>query len=364
MAMISNNSQWGRAHSIYQQLESLLSILSDLHKQILAGDLDSLHQPDYLFRLMIAHAPNLCSSRKNCSHECYDKTLSECGFEISEEKYKNCEKIRTILVKNKIWKLFPELIEKYKDDETYGQGCVGWEQQAITHLYDSLANLTVAILFFFYEKIRKNITLNPYLDFCQKLRKHQGHIINLNYDLLFEDARKQCNISSFKIYKPHGSFDLGYYTKKPYSHWNVQAIQQDVYRFVDEKNIFEFHNRHYSAFLEPLCIAYSDIHTHQAISQTKQALFVKEYTIPMLQQLKTKVASFDKVVSVGYSFSSDSGKHLIDQHIIELFKGKALYIVGKGSTLDIAKRVKECISDIHVYATFFDGFSDYVKRMK
>lgn len=287
--------------------------------------------------------------------------MSELGFDISEEKYENCEKIREILKRNKIWKLFPEFIEKYKDTETYGQGGMNWKKQSITYIYDSLANLTVSILFFFYEKIQKNITLNPYLDFCQKLRKYQGNIINLNYDLLFGDAIKQCNACSFKMYKPHGSFNLVYYTKKPYSHWNVQEIQPDVYRFVDEKNIFEFYNR----CLEPLCIAYSDINTHQSISQTKQARFVKEYTIPMLQQLKREIPSFNKVVAIGYSFSTDDvGKHLIDQHIIELFQEKELYIVGKRDTSKTARVVQRIMPHIQVYPTDFNGFSDYVKQIK
>lgn len=60
-----NNYQWGRAHRIYQQLESFLTILSDLHKKVLSGNLESFHYPEYLSYLITAHSPNLCSFRKN-----------------------------------------------------------------------------------------------------------------------------------------------------------------------------------------------------------------------------------------------------------------------------------------------------------
>ena len=136
--------------------------------------------PEYLYRLITAHEPNLCSCREECPYACHDKTLSEIGFEISKEKYESCKKIREILDQNKIWKLFPELTEKYQDNETYGQGCVDWKKKSITDIYDSLANLTVSILFFFYEQAKQNIKVDHYLDFCQKLKRYQGNIINLN----------------------------------------------------------------------------------------------------------------------------------------------------------------------------------------
>lgn len=359
-----NNYQRGRAHRIYQQLESFLTILSDLHKKVVSGDLESFHYPEYLSYLIMAHSPNLCSFRKKCLCSCHDKTLSELGFDISEEKYKNCEKIRKILKRNKIWKLFPELTEKYQDNETYGQGCVDWKKKSITDIYDSLANLTVSILFFFYEKAKKNIKVDPYLDFCQKLKRYQGNIINLNYDLLFEYAKKQCNIASFKIYKPHGSFDLVYYTRKPRDYWHCARIRQNVYQLLEEKNINEFYQGRYLV-KNPLCVAYSNINTHQSISQTKQARFVKEYTIPMLQQLKREMSSFNKIVSIGYSFSVDTtGHQFIDHHIIELFRGKDLYIVGKGNTSPIARIVRKIMPNIQAHPTDFDGFSDYVKQIK
>lgn len=360
----SNNYQWGRAYRIYQQLESFLTILSDLHKKVVSGDLESFHYSEYLSYLIMAHSPNLCSFRKKCLCSCHDKTLSELGFDISEEKYKNCEKIRKILKRNKIWKLFPELTEKYQDNETYGQGCVDWKKKSITDIYDSLANLTVSILFFFYEKAKKNIKVDPYLDFCQKLKRYQGNIINLNYDLLFEYAKKQCNIASFKIYKPHGSFDLVYYTRKPRDYWHCARIRQNVYQLLEEKNINEFYQGRYLV-KNPLCVAYSNINTHQSISQTKQARFVKEYTIPMLQQLKREMSSFNKIVSIGYSFSVDTtGNQFIDHHIIELFRGKDLYIVGKGNTSPIARIVRKIMPNIQAHPTDFDGFSDYVKQIK
>lgn len=360
----TNSLLQGKAFGIYQSLESLLSSLSDLHKKVLVGNLEFLHVPEYLYRLITAHEPNLCSCREECPYACHDKTLSEIGFEISKEKYESCKKIREILDQNKIWKLFPELTEKYQDNETYGQGCVDWKKKSITDIYDSLANLTVSILFFFYEQAKKNIKVDPYLDFCQKLKRYQGNIINLNYDLLFEDAKKQCNVASFKIYKPHGSFDLVYYTREPRDYWNCARIRQNVYQLLEEKNINEFYQGRYLV-KNPLCVAYSNINTHQSISQTKQARFVKEYTIPMLQQLKREMSSFNKVVSIGYSFSVDTtGNQFIDHHIIELFRGKDLYIVGKGNTSPIARIVRKIMPNIQAHPTDFDGFSDYVKQIK
>ena len=87
----TNSRLQGKASGIYQSLESLLSRLSDLHKKVLEGNLDFLHMPEYLYRLITAHEPNLCSCREECPYACHDKTLSEIGFEISKEKYENSE---------------------------------------------------------------------------------------------------------------------------------------------------------------------------------------------------------------------------------------------------------------------------------
>lgn len=360
----TNSLLQGKASGIYQSLESLLSSLSDLHKKVLVGNLEFLHVPEYLYRLITAHEPNLCSFREECPYACHDKTLSEIGFEISKEKSENCKKIREILAQNKIWKLFPELVTKYNDNETYGLGTRYNKQQTITDVYDSWAEWTVSVLFFWYQTLKENIKNNPYLYFCQKLKKYHGVIINLNYDLLLDAAIKKYKGYSFKIYKPHGSFDLMYYTQEPRDYWNCKRIQQNVYQLLEEKNINEFYQGRYLV-KNPLCVAYSNINTHQSISQTKQARFVKEYTIPMLQQLKREMSSFNKVVSIGYSFSTDNtGKHLVDQHIIDLFQGKALYIVGKGNTSQIARGVEKILPYIQVYPTNFKGFSDYVKQIK
>ena len=181
---------------------------------------------------------------------------------------------------------------------------------------------------------------------------------------LLDAAIKKYNGYSFKIYKPHGSFDLVYYTESPRNYWNCERIRQNVYQLLEGKNINEFYQGRYDV-KSPLCVAYSNINTHQSIPQTKQARFVKEYTIPMLQKLKREMSSFNKVVSIGYSFSTDNtGGHLIDQHIVELFHGKALYIVGKGDTSQIARVVEKIFPHIQVYPTNFKGFSDYLKQIK
>lgn len=88
----TNSLLQGKAFGIYQSLESLLSSLSDLHKKVLVGNLEFLHVPEYLYRLITAHEPNLCSCREECPYACHDKTLSEIGFEISKEKYESCKK--------------------------------------------------------------------------------------------------------------------------------------------------------------------------------------------------------------------------------------------------------------------------------
>ena len=155
----TNSRLQGKASGIYQSLESLLSRLSDLHKKVLEGNLDFLHMPEYLYRLITAHEPNLCSFREECPYECQDKNLSEIGFDISDKKYENCQKIREILAQNKIWKLFPELVTKYNNNEIYGFGSHYNKQQIIKDTYDGWAEWTVSVLFFWYQTIKKNIKI-------------------------------------------------------------------------------------------------------------------------------------------------------------------------------------------------------------
>jgi hypothetical protein len=360
-------------HNLYTKLFYFLSHLSDLHEMMMVGNIDALHFPYYSNILKLACDRGLCSNRRNRLHyysdalsclNCADSKIGgieEMTFEESDNRHIFCKAMKDILKDLKVWELFSELSTKYRDKKTYGQGSLQWKRNNIRSAYDGLAKLLVDILFFYYE--HKN-TCNSFFEFINNLQGFQGIIVDLNYDLLLEEASPSNKL--FKVLKPHGSFDLLYYSGKPYSHWKaVPTSWQNVHKLTTQKNIFEFMTGHYLADAIPLNVAYADITTHLRISTTNQSKFIKEYTKPIIKELKKDINKYDKIVTIGYSFSETwNKKGLIDKHIIEPLLSKKIYVVGKGNTKDIVDRVKKYHQKAQILPTDFDGFGNYARQIK
>lgn len=362
-------------HNLYHKLENFLSILSDLDNKTKWGSIESLHIPYYSDKLNSAFQSNLCSNRTNCLKyysekdsviclNCADSKitgLEEITFKISYDKHICCKEVNDFLRNLKIWELFYELSRKYKDNNKYGQGSIEFKKFNVYHAYDDLVKIIAEMLFFCYENRKDS---KSYFEFIRNLSSFNGTIVSLNYDLLIEQETSQNR--SFKLIKPHGSFDLLYYEGSPYLHWNVVPTSYtNIYRFKDEKNMSDFICRGFLPTTFSLNIAYADINTHKSIQGTNQAKFVREYTIHEVERLKNIIPNCDKVVTIGYSFSENYNKNgLIDNHIIEPLLSKKIYVVGKGNTKDIVDRVKKYYKKPQILHTDFNGFGDYARQIK
>lgn len=350
-------------HNLYVKLFSFLSHLSDLHGIVMSGNIDSLHVPFYSEILETACNSKLCLNRRNCQN-CVDSKIDEIKeieFQESDDKHIACGAIKKILGNLSVWKLFQELSDKYHDNKLYGQGSREWKQNNIQAAYDGLAKLLTDMLFFYDE--HKN-TCNAFFEFINNLQQFRGVIINLNYDLLLEESLPSKKL--FEVIKPHGSFDLLYYIGKPYPHWNATAThRKNIYKLMSRDNILDFMSGRYLSDAIPLNIAYADIATHLRIPNTNQAKFIKEYTKPILKKLKKDINKYDKIITIGYSFSETwNQKGLIDKHIIEPLLSKKIYVVGKGNTKNIADRVKKYYQKSQILHTDFDGFGNYAKQIR
>lgn len=360
-------------HNLYTKLFSFLGHLSDLRELLIAGNIDGLHVPYYSKTLELACEPELCSNRRNRLHYYADTTnclncadskidgINEITFKESSYKHILCKEINDFLNNLKVWELFSELSAKYYDKEIYGQGNLEWKRNNIRVAYDGLAKILTDTLFFYY---KHKSTCNAFFEFIHNLKQFRGIIINLNYDLLLEESLPSNKL--FKVIKPHGSFDLLYYKGAPYPHWKtINTPNDNIYQLTSQKNILEFMSGQYLANAIPLNISYADIKTHSSIPNTYQAKFIREYTKPIVEDLEKSIKKYDKVVTIGYSFSETwDKKGLIDKHIIEPLLSKKIYVVGKGNTKDIVDRVKKYYKKAQILHTDFNGFGNYARQIK
>lgn len=362
-------------HNLCQKLKIFLSTLSDLREMIISGKIDNIHFPLYSNNLHFACDSKLCLNRRNILNHypspdsticlnCTDSKIegiSEITFKESTYKHIHCKEINDFLKNLKVWELFYELSRKYKDNNKYGQGSIEFKKFNVYHVYDDLVKIIAEMLFFCYENRKDS---KSYSEFIRNLSSFKGTIVSLNYDLLLEQETSQNR--SFKLIKPHGSFDLLYYEGSPYPHWNVVPTSYtNIYKFKDEKNMSDFICRGFLPTTFSLNIAYADIDIHQSIEDSNQAKFVKEYTIHEMERLKNIIPNSDKVIAIGYSFSENYNKNgLIDKHIIEPLLSKKIYVVGKGNTKDIVDRVKRYYKKAHILHTDFNGFGDYARQIK
>ncbi len=342
------------SYNLYQKLEYFLSIFSDIREKVLSGSLDGVHIPYYSTILHSAYDPDLCMNRKQCLN-CSDSRVGEIGFDISTSKHICCREIKEILAGLPAWDIFSELCDKYYDKKTYGQGNLEWKKNNITAVYDALAKLLTDTLFFYQEE--KHQTCDAFYQFIRGLKGFSGTIIDLNYDLLLDQSVTE---KTFNIVKPHGSFDLFYYEGEPNQYWDVAIVQKNIYRLKTKKAIREFGYGRYSAFAKPLNIAYANINTHLFTSETYQARFVNEYTMPVIENLKQDIKRCDKVVSIGYSFPKT------DSHIANLFDSKKIYVIGKNidDTERIANSVKDYYQHKEILPTSFEGFGNYARQIE
>ena len=344
------------ANTVYNQLENFFRNISDFREMVAWGNLDFLHFPYYYKDFLIATAPEICKD-KQCQYNCYSKTYRNNPF-FKESIYKNikCKELQDFLKDVYIWALFKELTDKYYDNKLYGSIDIKQKKQRIEHFTLNLSNMITTVLFYCYTNAKNT---NIYDLFVNKVGK-ENLIINLNYDLLIEDADKN---KKLKIIKPHGSLDFAYFKGEPYKHWKVEKIECNSYKFPKE-TINDFYQVKFLPNIEHLCVPYAEMRS--IITFEKQRSILEDYVKNNIEKIKKELEQVDTIITIGYSFSENITKTgLIDEHIINLIKDKRIYVISKKEkdSQSIINNVKKHYPSIKIYPTSFNGFEDYVNKL-
>lgn len=346
-----------RYYRLKDYLIEIIHRMDDLRNQVMWGDLNSLHigkfsqKFDYLTNPQTSH-----SERVNIYRE-----------------------IEDYLSKFEIWKLFPEIISYYKDEEKHGFRNLSSKRLALLegrgNFFNKIADFSFKTIYFAIKHF--NCDTDYYTNFVNAIDNsfEDTIIINLNYDNLLEKALKknfkgiveyefgnkiQCFPSpqfgedtgqKILLLKPHGSFDFLFCNK-----CKSITISENVplEYFQDQTNKRQCKNpvcdkRNLSNFFIP----YTDV---------TLPIRYKDVLNSIIEKMKQILKPIDEITAIGYSFSEYNGD-LIDKHLEFIFENRKVIVVAK----NVSGAEKICTHlrkfNINAENSGFNGFADFVRHM-
>ena len=338
-------------------LNKMIGNLDDLRNQVIWGDLNFLHMGKFSKKFD-------CLINPQTSHS---------------ERVNIYREIEDYFSKFEIWKLFPEIIGYYNDNEKHGYRNCKSKRLALlegrSNLFNEIADFSFKTIYFAIKY--SNCNPDYYKNFVRAIGNsfEDTVIINLNYDNLLEKALKrnfkgiveyefgdkiQCFPSpqfgedsgqKILLLKPHGSFDFLFCDK-----CNCITLSEDIpleylQNSTDKRQCKNPNckNRNLPNFFIP----YTDI---------TLPIRYRAVLSSVVEKMKEILKPIREITTIGYSFSEYKGD-LIDKHLKFIFEKRKVTVVAK----NISRAEKICADlgkfSINAENSGFNGFADFVRHM-
>jgi len=347
-------------HRLKEYIFEIIKEMDDLRNQNEWGKLNSLHMGKFSKKLEDLTNPDTPNTDRN----------------------KNFKEIKSYLSNYEIWKLFPEIISYYQDDEKHGKKDLNSKKLRLLdapqgNFFDNIADFSFKTVYLAI----KDANCNPgyYRNFVRLIDECYENIIiiNLNYDNLLEKAIKENfnglieygfsdNINYFPsqkfgedtgkkilLFKPHGSFDFLFCNK-------CGSIT------ISENVTLEYFQDPYCSkkCKNPECCGRNLKNFFIPYTNVTLPIKYKDILNSIIEMIRKELSSIKEITSIGYSFSEYIKGELIDSHLKFIFENKRKVIVidkDNAENKKICKRLRK--HNIKAENSGYNGFADFLHNM-